>query len=247
MINEKVFLKKPLKFKDKCLIYPPSIDEVLDTDAFGLYKKLLTISQEEIEDEFNEKNLDMADVLTPMEYLLNNIYNHKEFDAIAKAAFRFFIHQDVYFLCEAKKIIIGDLKEKINSIKSIDELIIIEEEEYFDFQNLIREALGDNVLSPPNPDEDPRIKRMKAKARYRDKVKAEKGMGLKLNSSLVSICCMNLGLNPLNIGELSYAAIHPLIRYYQEKEKYRIDIDSLLAGADSKKVKPKYWVRNIED
>lgn len=247
MINEKVFLKKPLKFKDKCLIYPPSIDEVLDTDAFGLYKKLLTISQEEIEDEFNEKNLDMADVLTPMEYLLNNIYNHKEFDAIAKAAFRFFIHQDVYFLCEAKKIIIGDLKEKINSIKSIDELIIIEEEEYFDFQNLIREALGDNILSPPNPDEDPRIKRMKAKARYRDKVKAEKGMGLKLNSSLVSICCMNLGLNPLNIGELSYAAIHPLIRYYQEKEKYRIDIDSLLAGADSKKVKPKYWVRNIED
>ena len=247
MINEKVFLKKPLKFKDKCLIYPPSINEVLDTDTFGLYKKLLTISQEEIEDEFNEKNLDMADVLTPMEYLLNNIYNHKEFDTIAKAAFKFFIHQDVYFLCEAKKIIIGDLKEKINSINSIDELVIIEEEEYFDFQNLIREALGDNVLSPPNPDEDPRIKRMKAKARYRDKVKAEKGMGLKLNSSLVSICCMNLGLNPLNIGELSYAAIHPLIRYYQEKEKYRIDIDSLLAGADSKKVKPKYWVRNIED
>lgn len=247
MISEKVFLKKPLNFKNKCLIYPPSVNEVLDADAFSLYKKLLTISQEEIEDEFNEKNLDMADVLTPMEYLLNNIYNHKEFDTIAKAAFKFFIHQDVYFLCEAKKIIIGNLEKEINSINSINQLVIIEEEEYFDFQNLIREALGENTLSPPNPNEDPRIKRMKAKARYRDKVKAEKGTGLKLNSSLVSICCMNLGLNPLNIGELSYAAIPLLIRYYQEKEKYQLDIDSLLAGADSKKVKPKYWVRNIED
>lgn len=247
MISEKVFLKKPLNFKNKCHIYPPSVNEVLDADAFSLYKKLLTISQEEIEDEFNEKNLDMADVLTPIEYLLNNIYNHKEFDAIAKAAFKFFIHQDVYFLCEAKKIIIGNLEEEINSISSINQLVIIEEEEYFDFQNLIREALGENTLSPPNPNEDPRIKRMKAKARYRDKVKAEKGMGLKLSSSLVSICCMNLGLNPLNIGELSYAAIPLLIRYYQEKEKYQLDIDSLLAGADSKKVKPKYWVRNIED
>jgi hypothetical protein len=34
---------------------------------------------------------------------------------------------------------------------------------------------------------------------------------------------------------------------YQEQEKYRLDIESLLAGADSKKVKPKYWIRNLED
>ena len=33
----------------------------------------------------------------------------------------------------------------------------------------------------------------------------------------------------------------------QEKEKYQLDVDSLLAGADSKKVKPKYWVTNFDD
>ena len=31
------------------------------------------------------------------------------------------------------------------------------------------------------------------------------------------------------------------------KKKYDIDIRSLLAGADSKKVKPQNWIRNIED
>lgn len=247
MINEKVFLKFPLNFKNKCKIYPPSINEVIKDDKFSLYRKLLTISQEEIEDEFNEKELDMNDLLTPFEYLLNNVYNHKEIQAIACEAFKFFIHEDVTFLCEHKKIVIGKLEEVISNISSIDDLIIIEEEEYFEFQNLLREALGEQKISPPDPNENPKIKKMKAKARYRDRIKAQSGVGLKLSSSLVSICCMNFGLNPLNIGELSYAAIHPLIRYYQEKEKYQLDIDSLLAGADSKKIKPKYWVRNIED
>jgi hypothetical protein len=37
------------------------------------------------------------------------------------------------------------------------------------------------------------------------------------------------------------------MRYYQEKYKYDIDIQSLIAGADSKKVKPQFWIRNIED
>ena len=48
---------------------------------------------------------------------------------------------------------------------------------------------------------------MKAKARYRDKIKAKKGNGLDLGTTLVSICCMGIGLTPLNIGKISYASI----------------------------------------
>jgi hypothetical protein len=58
---------------------------------------------------------------------------------------------------------------------------------------------------------------------------------------------MGLGITPLNIGEMSYAAVGILIRTYQEKEKYETDVRSLQAGADSKKIKPKYWIRNLED
>jgi hypothetical protein len=83
---------------------------------------------------------------------------------------------------------------------------------------------------------------MKRKARYRDKIKAkeaEKGKrGISQYTMLVSICCMGLGITPLNIGEMSYIAAESIFRKYQEKEKYQLDIDSLLAGADSKKIKP---------
>ena len=71
--------------------------------------------------------------------------------------------------------------------------------------------------------------------------------GISMFTSLVSICCMGLGITPLNIGEMSYVAMDSILRKYQEKEKYQLDIDSLLAGADSKKIKPKYWIRNFEE
>jgi len=59
---------------------------------------------------------------------------------------------------------------------------------------------------------------------------------------LVAICCMGIGITPLNIGELSYSAAQSIFSMYQGKEKYELDTSCLLAGADSKKIKPKYWI-----
>jgi hypothetical protein len=86
------------------------------------------------------------------------------------------------------------------------------------------------------------------KALERDIIKARSGKngGISFYTSLVSICYMNIGITPLNIGEMSYACISDLIRVYQEKEKYELDVKALLAGADSKKIKPKYWIRNSD-
>jgi hypothetical protein len=37
---------------------------------------------------------------------------------------------------------------------------------------------------------------------------------------LVSICCMGIGITPLNIGEMSYTALESIVKKYQDKEKY---------------------------
>ena len=148
-------------------------------------------------------------------------------------------------------IIIGNLQEVLKGAKSLEDLVFIKEDEFFTFQNAIRESIGKKTIEPPATEEDPRVAEIKRKARYRDKLKikqAAKGKdGISFFTSLVSICCMGLGITPLNIGEMSYVAAEAILRKYQEKEKYELDIDSLLAGADSKKVKPKYWIRNFEE
>lgn len=247
MINEKFFLGKAQDFEGVCFIYPPLVNDITDNKYYPLYRQLITISGEEIEDEYAESGIPFDQLPSPLDYLFQLIDSDERIKNHAINAFRFFIHEEVTFLSDVKKIVVGDLTETLQNVRSVNDLRILDEENYFRFQNLIRQSIGEKELEPYDPNENPKIKYFKAKARLRDKVKAKSKDSLTFGSTLAAICCMDFGLNPLNIGELSQCAIGVLVRYYQEKTKYKIDIESLLAGADSKKVKPVNWIRNIED
>ena len=251
MSKEKFFLGQPCLFKETIQVFPPLVRDVVSNQSYSIYCQVLTYSQEEIEDEFVEAHRELDLYPTPIEFLLSNSYHNKNYEKVAKEAFKFFIHQEVNFFYEQKMIVVGNLEEILKTISSIDDLVVIKEADFFDFQNLIRQSIGKKEVEPPNPNEHPRIKEMKRKARYRDRVKAKQAAkskdGISLFTTLVSICCMGLGITPLTIGEMSYVAMENILKKYQEKEKYELDIQSLLAGADSKKVKPKYWIRNFEE
>lgn len=249
MSKELFFIGAPVQFKTGVKIYPPTLNEIITTLDYNSYIRVLTYSQEEIEDIFVKDKKELTNLPTPIEFLLNNCYHNKEYEQICKEAFKFFLKTDVDFLYEKKMILIGKLEDVLRNLQTVTDLVVISEEEFFDFQNLIRKACDQKPVEPPNPNEHPKIKAMKAKARYRDKVKAKQNAknGITLFTTMASICCMGIGLTPLNIGEISYVAMQAILNQYQTKEKYQIDIDSLLAGADSKKIKPKYWISNLEE
>lgn len=246
MIDACFFLGLPKDFKGKCEVYPPTANQVIGDKNFSIYKRLLTFSQEEIEDEFVENKKEVAVFPTPWEFLLSNAYNSKELETLTREAFRFFTKKEITFFYEQKSILIGNLEEELSNIKDINDLVFLTEEDFFEFQNLIRESCGNKAIEAPRPNEDPRIKRMKAKARYRDKIKAKRGDGLAATALLSAICCMGLGITPLNIGEMSYAALLCILECFQGREGFNMDIKCLLASGDSKKIKPKYWIRNLE-
>lgn len=259
MLNERTLLKLPYHCK-LYTVYPPSINEVVETEKFAIYKKLLTTSQEDIEDYFVEQREhgDLNAVLanptteeiipTPFENLLIQAYNSEELKQYIQEAFLFFIHESVTFLFDQQLILIGDMNQMLRGAKSLKDLRFLSANNFLEFQNDIRMyGLGEKTLEPPNPNEPKKLRQMRAKMRLRDKIKAKKGGGLDLAASILSICCMNLGLSLLTIGEISYAAVPHLINYYQEKTKYETDIQSILHGADSKKVNPVSWIRNIDN
>lgn len=248
MINVNFFLGKPQEFNKDIKIYPPLIKDIVEKKNFYQMAQCFLLSQEEIEDEYVKQNLPLEDMPTPYEYLFNLSYNDEKLRKLIQEAFLQFIHSEVTFLYQLKRIALGNKEEIIKNVSSIEDIIFLKEEDYFDFQNKIRESMGMKLIEPYDKDEDPRLKRMKAKARYRDQVKAKKNLGLSLGSTLSSICCMGIGLNPLNIGELSYVAAYELINRYQEKEKFDIDLHTIWAGVDQKKHKitPKHWIRNLD-
>lgn len=252
MTDAAFFIGAPKEFENKCLIYPPMIKDVVANPKFGQYLKILTLSQEDLEDELKGKIKGDQQMPSPLEFLLVNCYNSKEYLEATKEAFYLFIHQPISLLYEQKWIVIGDLEKMVVDGVKVEDIVYLSEENFFNFQNMVRASCGIKELDPPAPDdpnEDPRIKRMKALARYRDRVKAKKGSanGISLITCIIAVCCMGIGVTPMTIGEMSYAALNDLMSMYQEKEKYDIDIRSVLAGADPKKVKPKYWIRNNKE
>ena len=121
MIDCHFVINEPANFQNICKIYSPTIRQVITENNFLVYRKLLTLSQEEIEDEYMEKEVELSNVLTPLEYLLNSSFNNKQVEALTIKAFEFFIHEPVSFIYEEKKILVGDLNKVLESAQSLDD------------------------------------------------------------------------------------------------------------------------------
>ena len=107
MSKESFFIGAPIAFKPGINIYPPKVSQVVDNDLFTIFSRLLTYSQEEVEDEFLEANKQLETYPSPIEFMLNNCYHSKKYEHNWKKAFYFFIHEEVTFLYDQKLIIIG--------------------------------------------------------------------------------------------------------------------------------------------
>ena len=250
MINDKIFLGFPIQFKDICKVYPPKVNDVVGNDDFMIYQSLFVMTQEEL-DEAYLKDENVTQVPTPFQYLLMNYYQDEEMGSKIEEAFYLFVQEPVTIVPEIEMLLIGKNEDELDPDIDLDNPRLLTEENFFEFQNIIRTSMGMDLVEAPDPEEenlDPRIKRYKMKVREHEKIvnKKKSKTAPTLGTLLAAICCMGIGLNPLNIGEMSYACVQWLIAMYQQNEEYDVDIRALLAGADSKKVKPKYWIKNLD-
>ena len=177
-----------------------------------------------------------------------NYHQDEEVQKKILHGFSLLLREDVTIVPELEVIIIGKKEEDLDPDKDLDNPRIIDKDNFFDFQNMVRTVLGSATVEKPVENENPRIKRYKAKIRASERMLAKKKKnGTNFGTLIAAICCMGIGLTPLNIGEISYACVPWIIGMSQQKEEYDIDIRALLAGADKKKVKPKYWIKDLNE
>lgn len=100
MSKELFFICEPVEFKPGIKIYPPTVKEVITNPYFECYEKILTYSQEEVEDEFLAAKKTLEKYPTPLEFILNNSYHNEQYRNLCLKAFEFFIHKEVNFLYE---------------------------------------------------------------------------------------------------------------------------------------------------
>jgi hypothetical protein len=119
-----------------------------------------------------------------------------------------------------------------------------------EIQNIIRVQNKRAVKEDPPPDESPMRRKFRLKAEFRDAVKRNQ----KSNDPdapdfcalMSSLSCYN-GKSPKEMQDFSFFAFREDLERYQLKDKYSLDIRSILAGADSKKVNPKPWIKKTSN
>ena len=185
-----------------------------------------------IVDKDNKSNIEK--IVRQTFYELNlNICNQVIYDY----TYNFTKEDIIIFDLKRELIVIGDISKKI--IEGFDTFPKIDEESYIDFQNVIRMAIGKELYEPLDPDMLSQIRRIKAMTRYRERVK---GLGSTPLDLMTVLCCMGIGLTPLNVGEITYAAALYLQERHQLKEKYDIDIRVMTSGFGGEKPKDfQHW------
>lgn len=241
------FIGAPLRFSRSVEVFSPTVREVCANPAYGQYVSLLTQSQEDIWDRIVEDQrlsewARPKSATTPFETLLIFAAQSPESAKTVTDAITFFVKQPVKLMLESKMILFaGGLAQ----VKRAEDLEYLDDENFIFFQNFIRAAIGEEEVQPPDLDELPQISKIKAKGRLRDRILQQKGgpNSISMKTMLVAVCCMQLGITPLTIGEMPYPAVSELFRMAMDREKYNIDLQLIAGGADSKKINPKHWTK----
>lgn len=266
MLKAKFFMGQPVSFKKGIVVYPPLVNDFVSNDKAFYYTSLLTTSQEELIDQIKEmekknkiKIFEDDEYPTPFEYLLSRYYQNPLFQKELEKAFEFLIRDKVTILPEKKMVMVNKIQEELltssqNPSESLDNLfqyVIQGDDEYFSFQNLVRESLGKKPIEDLSKIKDPRLRRMKKLALKRDRIKEKqesKGESISFDWALTTICTMGIGITPFNIGDLTYSAFNKLQTSYRTKENYDTSVRALTSGFGSSTQKsPRHWTLNPED
>lgn len=243
------FMGLPIYYKGNSYVYPPKINDVADKD-FEKYLAILTMSMDDVKELFKDQP-EVKELPSVYKIMFKNYLMDEQLRDLTSRAFEFFLHEKVTFLPQKGIIILGDMEQLLKNGRPIEDFYFIDEEGFLEFQNLIRIAVGNKPIleEKPDPDEDPRVTRLKEKFRKSEKLvakaKEKKGEVLKFKDCLAAICCMGIGITPLNIGELSYCAISTLLHTFQSRESYdHLSIGAMFGTVDTKKTKIEYWIGN---
>ena len=242
--NEKLFVGSPVNFYDICLIYPLKINDILSLgkSVYNYQINLLTMNERDMQKMLKEKNIPENSRLyglSVFEYFMESCENNRNFLLDLEKAFFTFIREKISILPDLKCIVIGDFKDKR----------IINKDNFSELQDIIR--ISNHIPIPEHPpkDESPMARKFRLRREAVEEAKRKKaekeGANLELEDLIECLCVYGIGFTPQNIGDLTIYALYKLLNRLQKKEQYELDIRMLLAGADSKKVKPKNWITKL--
>lgn len=228
-------------FKNIARIYPITLAQIFTEIGFLEYNRrlgTLLITPYEIQNQIKERTgiEPPIEQLNPLEFLLQSANQSDAFFLDLEKMFFTFLQEEITLLPKINAVLVGAPKDKR----------LITDENFGDFQDILRIQNNKEVKAAPPKDETPAQKKMRL---LREKVEEAKRRQAerKGDSDKVtfSILLENASVYGINIKECNLYSFYHLLSRYQAQENYEHNIQMLCAGASSENLKIKYWGEDL--
>lgn len=239
-IKEQAYVGAPSILNGVCKVVPMTMYDIIamGTNNYNAKLGLLLLTETDIAKIIKEKTGQELNIeeIYPLSYLLQSAAHDGMFLLELQSSFSTFIKEDILLLPKINSVLVGPPQDKR----------LITNENFNDFQDILRvQNRKENKESPPeNESAIARKFRLKREARdaAKRKQQAKNGDGQSL-SELLEIA-ETFGID---YRTKTLYAFYGLIQRHQAREKWNQDIQMLCAGADSKKLKTKYWGESLKE
>ena len=239
-IQAQAFCGVASELEGVCKIKPMTIKEIME---FGNLKYqsvigTLLLTEVEIAEMIKKKTGKEPNIekIYPLNYLLQSASFNDTFLLELQSCFSTFIKEEILLLPKINSVLVGDMKDKR----------LITENNYNEFQDILRIQNRKKVKEAPPENESAIARKFRLKREERDAAKrkqqAKNGDGQSLSELLEIAETFGIDYNNKTVY-----AFYGLIQRHQAREKWNQDIQMLCAGADSKKLKTKYWGESLEE
>lgn len=243
LINEEQFyVGIPTQIDNICKVYPVTLREIaqIGVKNFYSYLNLFTLEKEDIDEFLRQQGIE--EDITPFQFTLINASSDEQYLQNLQEAFKFFLHEDkITVLADNEAIVLGELTENRLLMEGNFNVIC----NVISKQNVTQRVSDEEKMNNPSDARAAQIiKKLKEGRRIREKKNSNSN--LSFVDLVASLAAKGNGLNALNVWDLTYYAFNDQFKRMQMIEEYESARQSILAGADPKKVKLEYWMRPIE-
>jgi len=228
-------LGKPIEIPTLGLIYPLTIDEILEIGMtrYNQYLSLLTITTDDI---LNMIEIETEERIEPFEFLLLNAIMHEDFKKEILDALSFLLKKDIG-VSEDGYFYIGHINDciciNISNFGLMMDIIC--------YQNCI--SKDNTEVKAKNAKQKEFMKRLKeVKSKYNiDK----NDIDLEISNIISSVCAKHPSINLLNVHKLTMYQLIDQFKRLNMIDEYFINADALIHGASQDDVQIKHWASTL--
>ncbi len=226
----------PITMSDNsCSVFPALLRDIAEigTSTFFQYLNLLTLNSEDISSMVNLK-------IKPFDFLFYNATQNDSFKTTFLDSLKFFIREEFLMVDEQGILIIGDFAEgRILSSQNFEEFQTIIKAQNFLEEDIVKYTGEDEIARKIKE----RVKKGQEKI---EKLKNKREENAIQFSDIVASLTINSSLNIVDIWNISYYTLNDQFKRMRYLEEYNTGLQSIMAGADPKKIKLKDWIRSIQ-